>query len=79
MFAQVTILIGWSEDAVAQEGVNASEGFGGVECGGAGGDAVRCERGLRGGRDWFLRERVRERLEGGIVVEREVNAFVGFD
>ena len=75
----MTILVGWSEDAVAEEGVDAGEGFGGVECGGAGWDAVRGERGLRGGRDWFLRERMRERLEGGIVVEREVNTFIGLD
>jgi hypothetical protein len=64
---------------VAEEGVDAGEGFGGVECGGAGGDAVRRERGLRGGGNWLLRERVREWLEGGIIVEREVHAFVGFD
>ena len=59
--------------------MDAGEGFHRVECGGAGGDAVWRERGLRGGRDGFLRERVRQRFEGGIVVEREVDAFVGFD
>lgn len=59
--------------------MHAGEGFGGVECVGAGADAVRRERGLRSGGDWFLRERVRERFEGGIVVEREVHAFVGLD
>src|SRR5690348_12579111 len=68
-----------SEDAVAEERVDSGEGFHRVECGGAGGDAVRRERGLRGGRDGFLRERVWQDFEGGIVVERKVDAFVGFD
>ena len=59
--------------------MNAREGFGGVEGGCAGGDAVRSERGLRGVRDWLLRERVRQRLERRLVLEREVDAFVGLD
>ena len=67
------------KDAVAEERVDAGEGFGGVEGGGAGGDAVGRERGLRGGRDGLLRERMRQCFERGIVVEREVHAFVGFD
>ena len=68
-----------SKHAVLEERVNASQRFGGVEGGGAGGDAVRRERGLRGVRNWFLRERMRKRLERGVVLEREVHAFVGFD
>src|SRR5690348_10220445 len=68
-----------SKNAVAEERVDSGESFHRVECGGARGDAVRCERGLHCGRDGFLRERMWQRFEGGIVVEREVHAFVGFD
>jgi hypothetical protein len=64
---------------MAEERVDTGKRFGGVECSGAGGDAVRRERGLRRAGDGFLRERVRQRLEGGIVLEREVNTLVGFD
>jgi hypothetical protein len=75
----MTILVGLSKYAVAEEGVDARERFGGGEHCGAGRDAVERERGLRGGRERRLREGMRERLEGGIVFEREVRAFVGFD
>ena len=69
----------YSKDAVAQERVRAGDGFGGVEGGGAGCDAVRRERSLGCAADGFGRERMRQGLEGGIVFEREVNAFVGVD
>jgi hypothetical protein len=59
--------------------MDARHGFGGFECGGAGRDAVERERCLRGGGNWFLCERMWERFERGIVLEREVRAFVGFD
>ncbi len=73
---RMTILIGWSKHAVAEERVDAGEGFGGVECGGAGRDAVRSERGLRGVRDRLLRERMRQGLKCGFVLEREMDAFI---
>ena len=64
---------------MAEKGVDAREGFGGVERGCAGCNAVGRERGLRRGGDGFLRERMGERLERGIVLEREVRAFVSLD
>jgi hypothetical protein len=64
---------------MAEERVDACDGLGGIERGGAGCDAVGRERGLRGGGDGFLREWVRERFERGVVLECEVRAFVGFD
>jgi len=76
---RMTILARSSKHAMLEERVDAREDFGGVEGRRAGGDAVRSERGLRGVRDWLLRERVRQRLECRLVLEREVNAFVGFD
>jgi len=77
----MTILIGWSKHAVAEERVDAREGFGGIESGGAfgDGDAARGDGGLRSGWNCFLRERVRELLEVGVGFESEVRAFVGFD
>ncbi len=59
--------------------MGAGDGFGGVEGGGAWRDAVCCERFVRGVRDWLWRERMWQRFEGGVVVEREVNALVGID
>jgi len=59
--------------------VDAGDRLGGVECGGAGRDAVRRKRGLRGVRDRLLRERMGQRVECGVVFEREVHAFVGLD
>ena len=76
------MLVASSKDAVAQERVDARGGFGGVERGRAGRDSAngrRSERGLRRVRDGFLRERMRQRLECGVVFEREVRAFVRFD
>jgi hypothetical protein len=67
------------KDARAQERVGAGDGFGGVEGGGAWRDAVCCEGFVRGVRDCFWREGMRQRFEGGVVIEREVNAFVGVD
>ena len=59
--------------------MDAGEGFGGVECGGARRDAVRRERGLRCGGDGFLRQRERQRFERRVDLEREVHALVGVD
>jgi hypothetical protein len=67
------------EDAGAQERVRAGDGFGGVECSGAWRDAVRSERFVSGVGDGFRREGMRQRFEGGVVIEGEVNAFVGVD
>jgi hypothetical protein len=53
--------------------------FGGVERRGAWHDAVRSERGLRGIRNGSLRERMRQSFEGGVVLKREMRAFVRFD
>ena len=38
-----------------------------------------CERFVRGVRDCFWRERMWQRFEGVVVIEREMNAFVGVD
>ena len=59
--------------------MRAGDDFAGVEGGGAWRYAVGCERFVRGVRDCFWREGMRQRFEGGVVVEREVNAFVGVD
>ncbi len=59
--------------------MGAGDGFGGVEGGRAWRDAVCCERFVRGVRDCFWREGMRQRFEGGVVVEREVHALVGVD
>ena len=59
--------------------MNARKGLGRVERAGARRDAMRGERGLRGVRNRLLRERVRQSLESGVVLEREVNALVRFD
>jgi len=45
----MTILVGLSKHAVAEERVDARECLGRFECGGAGRDAVERKRGLRGG------------------------------
>jgi hypothetical protein len=55
----MTMLVSSSKHAMAKERMHARDGFGSVKYGGAGRDSVRRERGLRGVRDWFLRERVR--------------------
>ncbi len=55
------------------------EGLGGVERRRAEFHAVRSERGLRGVRNRILRERMRQRLERGVVLEREVHSFVCFN
>ena len=67
------------EHAGTQERVRACDGFGGVEGGGARSDAVRYKRFVRGVRDSFRREGMRQRFERGVVIEREVNALVGVD
>jgi len=59
--------------------VRTRNGFGGLEGGGAWHDTVRGERFVRGMRDSFRREEMRQRFEDGVVIEREVNAFVGVD
>ncbi len=67
-----------SKDSMAQQGVCAGDGFGGVKCSRSGFNAVRCERRLRRFRNRRLRERVRQRLESRVVLERKMRAFVGF-
>ena len=59
--------------------MDAGEDLGGIEHCGARRDAVKRERGLRGFRNRLLRERLRQRFEGGVLLERDVRAFVGFD
>jgi hypothetical protein len=67
------------KNAGAEERVRACDGFGDIEGSSARRDAVRCERFVRGVRYGFRREGMRQRFESGVVIEREVNAFVGVD
>jgi hypothetical protein len=64
---------------VAQQRVDARDGFGSVESCRDGRDPMRGERGLRSWRNWLLRQRMRQGLECGLVLEGEVRAFVRFD
>lgn len=68
-----------SEDAMAKQRMDAGESFRCVEGVCASGDAVKRERGLRHVGDGLVCQRMRQGLEQGIVFEREVRAFVGFD
>lgn len=59
--------------------MKATEGFGGVKGGSAGSDAVRRKRSLRDAGNCLLRQRMRQRLERGIIVERQMRSFIAFD
>lgn len=78
-FGQTLLPSDGSEDAVAKQRMDAGESFGCIESVCPRGDAVRGESGLRSAGDGFVCQRMRQRLEQGIVFEREVRAFVGFD
>lgn len=58
--------------------MNARDDLGYLKRGSAWGDAVERDRCLRGSGDWFLRERMRKRFEGVVVLKREMRALVGF-
>lgn len=64
---------------MAEEWMKTRERFRSFKRGGAGGDAVRSERGLRGAGNRLLCQRMRQRFECGIVVERQVRSFIAFD
>lgn len=59
--------------------MNAGKGFGSVEGSGARANAVRCKRLLRGLRNRLLHQRMRQRLERRIVLEREVRTLISLD
>ena len=64
---------------MAEEWVKARERFRSFKGCGPGGDAVRRKRGLRGTRYRLLRQRMWQRLERGIVVERVMRALIAFN
>ena len=59
--------------------MRAADGFGHVESCCAVRNIVRRQRITRRLRDWFLRERMRQRFERSVIFEREMRALVGLD
>jgi len=59
--------------------MRAADGFGYIESCCAVGNVVRRERVTRRLRDRFLRQRMRQRFERGVIFEREVRALIGLD
>src|ERR1700735_2171574 len=70
---------GTSKNAVAQKRMYARDGFGCIKRGRARRHSIRGERRLRRLRDWLLRERMRQRFERSVVLEREMRPFVRFN
>ena len=64
---------------MAQQRMNARGGFGGFKRSGARRDSVQGQRGLRSLGNRFLRQRMRQRLECGVVFKSKMRSFVRFD
>ena len=67
------------EHTIPQKRMPAGDNFRDIKSGGTGCDSVRRERGLGGGRNRLLRQGVRQRFEGIIILERKVRAFIRLD
>jgi hypothetical protein len=75
----MTILAGSSEQAMAEERVNARKLFGDGKSVVAGDDAERRESGGGAGGNWRACKRMRQSFYIGVVFERDVRGFVGGD